>query len=41
MDGAMTRQSDWRGRPAAVATARVVVAAMAIGHKSGVSRPAT
>jgi hypothetical protein len=40
MDDPVTRQKDWMVRPTAVATARFVVAAMAIGYKSGVSRPA-
>lgn len=40
MDGPVTRQNDWIVRPTAVATERFVVAAMPIGHKLGVSRPA-
>jgi len=38
MDGSGTRQNDWMVRPSAVATDRFFVAAMPIGHKSGVSR---
>jgi hypothetical protein len=40
MDAPVTRQKDWMVRPSAVATGRCFVAAMPIGHKSGVSRPA-
>jgi hypothetical protein len=40
MDRPVTRQKDWMGRPAAVATGWFFVAAMPIGHKSGVSCPA-
>jgi len=40
MDGPVTHQKDWRVSPTAVATARFVVAAMPIGYKLGVSRPA-
>jgi hypothetical protein len=40
MDGAVRRQNDWMVRLIAVATDRFIVAAMPIGHKSGVSRPA-
>jgi hypothetical protein len=40
MDGAVTRQKDWMVRPTAVATGRFFAAAMPVGHRSGVSRPA-
>ena len=40
MQGSATRRKDWMVRPTAVATGRLFVAAMPIGHKSGVSRPA-
>ena len=40
MDGQVARQNDWMVRPTAVATGRFFVAAMPIGHKSGVSRQA-
>jgi hypothetical protein len=40
MDGPVTRQKDWLVRPAAVAIGWFIVAAMPVGHKSGISRPA-
>jgi hypothetical protein len=40
MDGAVRRQKGWIVRLTTVATARFIVAAMPIGHKSGVSCPA-
>jgi len=40
MEGLATRRKDWMVRPTAVATARFVVAAMPIRHKSGAIRPA-
>jgi len=40
MDGPVTRQKDWMVRLTAVATGRCFIAAMPIGHKSGISRPA-
>jgi len=39
MYGAVTCQKHWMVRPTAMATARLFVAPMPIGHKSGVSRP--
>jgi len=37
MEGPVTRQKNWMVCPTAVAMDRFVVAAMPIGHKSGIS----